>query len=230
MTKRELGGSLATLAIGLLLGALLYRHCASAKPDARVPSHDEPVAEADPPESAEPLGPLGEASTPAWPGDVDQAAPEESLDARTDSGPGRGLPRGAHLRLKNLYIHPVADDRLCVNVGPGSAALELLACRGHKGTERWTFVEDPSGTSRIRGSDDGCWRLGPPDRRGETTIELAACGTETPRFRHREDRRLEEVHSGQCVTAGSTKRGAPLVLAVCDPNARSFVQTWALTP
>jgi hypothetical protein len=226
MTRREILLSVSTLAIGLAVGALLYGHC-QTPPKAPVAPHEDPVTEDDPPDDPRAV------PEPSPVPDVDAPPSDVADDAgAADAAPGpAGQPHKApRLRLKNLFIHPASDERLCVNVAPGSSALELLACRGHKGTERWTFVEDPSGTSQIRGKDGDCMQIGPLSARGEPTMELAACTRDTPRFRHTEDRRLEDVHSGQCVTARAVEKRATLILAVCDPNARSGTQTWALTP
>jgi len=233
MTRRELGFGVSTLVVGLALGALLYRHCESP-PKAPERTREEPVTEDDPPDDPRAI------PEPAPVADADEQADEQAgeqagelQDAATaDAAPGPDgrAHRAPRLRLRNLFIHPAVDDRLCVNVSPDSSALELLSCRGHKGTERWTFVEDPTGASRIRGRDGDCMRIGPLNTRGEPTLELASCTGDTPRFRHTEDRRLEDVHSGQCITARTADKHAPLILAVCDRNARSGVQTWALTP
>jgi hypothetical protein len=227
MTRRELGWAVSALTIGLAVGALLLRHCESSAPAPREAAHEDPVTENDPPDdtrAAPPDAPLDPVP------DADDTEPSDTAVTDAATEPDGPSHKKARLRLRNLYIRPVGDDRLCVNISPGSGALELLACRGHRGTERWTFEEDLSGTSRIRGHDGGCFRIGPVNARGEPTVEVAPCAVDTPRFRHAEDRRLEEVHSGQCVTARTVGKHAQIVLAVCDANARSGVQTWALTP
>jgi hypothetical protein len=224
MTRREIGLSMTTFTVGLAMGALLYRQF-QPPPKAPPVAHEETVTEDEPPDDPRAVpepSPVPDADAP----------PKEVALTRPDAAPAPESRRekSPRLHLRDLFIHPVLDDRVCVNVAPGGTALELLACRGHKGTERWTFVEDPDGTSRIHGRDGDCMHIGPLNGRGESTLELALCTSDTPKFRYTESRQLEEAHSGQCVTARTVDKRAPLILAACDPNARTGVQTWAVTP
>jgi len=236
MTKREVGWTTFVLTVGVAVGALLYRHCATSSTSKQASPRDAEVAEDDPPADSQdapvetvPVESARPSVPPAPAPDPDEPTPSEAVeDAATPLDAHSAA--GGRLKLRNLRIHPLGNDHLCLSASEGSPVLELLPCRTHKTTERWTFVEDLSGTSVIRGHDGGCLRVGAVNRRGEPTLEVQPCGADTPRFRVTADHRIEETHSGQCLTAKTVDKHARIVLAVSDPNARALVQAWVLSP
>jgi hypothetical protein len=132
------------------------------------------------------------------------------------------------VRSANLLVHPVGKDDECMDSpAHGGHGLQLFRCHGRT-NQRWTFAEDTSGASRIAGGEGGCVRIGPREYSGEPPLVVGACDSGVPRFRHREDKRLEEVASGQCVTARPHQKRVKLFLEPCD--ASNAGQTWTFSP
>jgi hypothetical protein len=57
-------------------------------------------------------------------------------------------------------------------------------------------------------------------------MTLGDCGAGALRFKHFEDRRLEETQTGKCVTTRRFDHGTSLTLAPCD--ASNTGQLWTL--
>lgn len=228
MTKGEIAWGSAALLAGLAVGALLVRRCQMphasrtlASQDASAPPSDAWTS-SDAIDGGEPTPPTLDARE-AVP-DATSAEVDASISPPADAG--RRLTPRAHPALleKNLLIHPVGAETLCVDASLRSSLLQLYPCHGKK-NQRWTFSEDPNGTSRISGAE-GCLRVGAAIR-GEPTLEMGSCGADTERFRHTEDRRIEDTHSKMCVTVHQTEAHARLVLAPCNSSRG---QSWSLTP
>jgi hypothetical protein len=230
MTKREVIWGLLAMALGVLVGVfvVLRRQKPPVVPPAVLDaSAPEPDA-SEPPDDAQVIDAPADAAPPV---DDDASIPPLSLDADAPVEPAPKPDAGHHaprpkLREANLEVRLVGSDAMCVDAPSNRAGLQLFHCHG-KANQRWTFTEDLNGISAISG-EGGCWRVGPPGARGESLIDRGACGPGAARFRHTDDHRLEDDHSGLCVTVHDTKRRSPLVLAACNPSRGG--QTWSLTP
>jgi hypothetical protein len=225
MTKRELTLGGCALLVGLATGALLFWRRAPKDPprvsvtvDATAPVEEvtpAPVASALPDDSVPILPPSpSDTSAPHDP-------PVRPKDAGVDASP-------IILRASNLLIHPASNERECVDAPTHAAqGLQLFPCHGRK-NQRWTFAEDLSGANRIFGADGGCVRIAEAASGGEPPLIVGGCGTDSPRFRHLADKRLQEVQSGQCITVRSAEKRARLTLEACDPANGG--QTWTFSP
>jgi hypothetical protein len=230
MTKRELAFGASALVVGIAVGVLFFRRPPASPSlpvtvDARVvadvdaapsaPEADVPEAETPPPDEA----PSVDASRAIATGDAARSTPK-----LRDAGPDAPA---IVVRASNLLIHPSANEHLCVDAPSRGHGLQLYRCHGRK-NQRWTFAEDITGANRIFGSEGGCVRVAGAQGGNEPTLDVGACGPDAPRFRHRADRRLEEVQSGQCVTVRALEKHAKLVLEPCDPSNGG--QGWTFSP
>jgi hypothetical protein len=223
MTKRELTLGILALLMGFggLLGGwmLLFRPKPTpAKVVAPVAGDDtDDASQADVPVDTAPL-PTAAPDVPDAPVSRDSGA--ASRDARSDAPP-------IVVRAANLLIHPFGKERECVDAqSHGVHGLQLFRCHG-RGNQRWTFAEDITGASRIFGSEGGCVQIG-DDQGGDPSLVLGPCGSDSSRFRHLADKRLQDVRSGKCVTSRSLEKHARLVLETCDPANAG--QGWTFSP
>ena len=231
MTQRELASGAGALLVGLLLGALVIRHCAGS------PRH---VHTEEAPVDAPGILPADGASP-----DVTDSGDADALDAEPEVPDAALLPevvkrdaarataRDASpdaapivLRASNLLIHPGRNEHDCVDAPSHGRGLQLYPCHGRT-NQRWTFAEDTTGASRIFG-EGGCVRVTAAQVGGEPTLDVGACSGDVSRFRHRADQRLEDAQSGQCVTVRALEKHARLVLEACD--ASNAGQTWTFSP
>ena len=227
MTKRELSWGVVALLAGAIAGALLVHRFQAPSPTAMTPVVADIDAAVEDRDSGEPMD-----DDAALDGSADFMEPDASgipprREASTDAVTPPSKPHARpSLVERNLLVRPGGYEGLCMDAPSRGPGLQLFPCHGRK-NQRWTFAEDPNGTSVISGTA-GCLRAGRPAARGESTVEVGACGPDASRFRHTDDRRLEDVHSGLCVTAHQLETHAPLVLTACNPSRGG--QTWSLSP
>jgi hypothetical protein len=231
MTKREVLWGLLAMVLGVLVGVfvMLRRYRPPVRPPPVETDASAPEADAsEPPDDAAVTDALEDADLPL---DDDASLPPLSLDAgkpvhvapRPDAARPAPHPK---LREANLEVRLVGADGMCVDAPRHGPRLQLFPCHG-KANQRWTFTEDLNGTNVISGDGD-CWRVGPPTTHGEAAVDRGACGSGSARFRLTDDRRLEDAHSGLCVTVRDARKRSRLFFAACDPSHGG--QTWSLNP
>jgi hypothetical protein len=218
MTRRELGVALGALVIGVAIGAILLRR----REPAPVVTVANEVAPSEDLADDSPAGDDGSVAvddeSPRPPAPTPTAAEPATKDAASDAPP-------SSFRERRLLIHPATNTGLCVEAPPRTSGLQIRMCHG-KRNQRWTFVEDPTGASLVLGEGGACLGIGRPNADGEPIMELGPCGASPDRFRVADGHRLEDAHSGQCVTVRHVERRAGLVLEVCNP--RNVGQGWTL--
>jgi hypothetical protein len=132
----------------------------------------------------------------------------------------------------NYVIHASSNQNLCLDVQGDKAAANqgvgLFTCHG-KENQRFTFVDQPQGTSSITTIGNLCIDVHGGGVADGTPVDVFPCGNDQPNqvFRHFEDGRIHEVHSQKCLTANPVAQGTRLALYTCD--TANDAQVWVLT-
>jgi hypothetical protein len=126
-----------------------------------------------------------------------------------------------------MVIHSAANANYCIDAARDGSAkrspVRLFICHGQE-NQRWSLAPGPNGVTAVTGIGGLCL-----DVRGAHATELAldACnGAATQRFTYDSGGRLMALAATKCLTVTKAARGAPILLAPCDPGNPG--QVWSL--
>ena len=169
--------------------------------------HEASLAVAEPPPSPPALAPK----------------PLETAKASTAAG-ASDAASGEPVVQTGVLIHSAANPTYCIEAASGRSSqhppVRLFTCHGQE-NQRWSLAAGEERATTLVGIAGLCLEV-----RG-TVAQLSACtGHENQRINYDGGGRLRDLTTGKCLTVTRAARGAPVLIAPCDPGNPG--QVWSV--
>jgi hypothetical protein len=160
------------------------------------------------------------APPPAAPAAVPLSLPHDIAPVAPAGDAASGQP----VVQTGVLIHSAANPMYCIDAAQSRSAkhppVRLFTCHGQE-NQRWSLAAGAERVTTLVGVGGLCLEI-----RGRA-VQLSACtGHDDQKLNYDGGGRLRDLTTGKCLTVTRAARGAPILMAACDPGNPG--QVWSL--